>query len=66
LQCRRIGTQSGPSGFPVTVPGSERQLFTLRQVCLSAVSSETALGLAQRWQFDLRTALEPRAPSSVS
>jgi hypothetical protein len=66
LQSRRIGTQSGPSGFPVTVPGSERQLLALGRVCLSAVSSETALGLAKRWQFHWRTALEPRAPSSVS
>ena len=57
LQSRRIGTQSGPSGFSVTVPGSERQLLALGRVCLSAVSSETALGLAKRWQFHWRTAL---------
>jgi hypothetical protein len=66
LQCRRVGTQSGPSGFPVPVPGSERQLLALGRVRLSAVSSETALGLTKGWQFHWRTALEPRAPSSVS
>ena len=66
LQSRRIGTPSGPGGFPVTVPGSEQQLLELGRVCLSVDSSETALGLAKRWQFHWRTALEPRAPSSVS
>jgi hypothetical protein len=66
LQNRRMGTQSGPSGFPVTILGSVPLLFTLRQACLSAVSSEAALGLAKCWQFHWRTALEPRAPSSVS
>jgi hypothetical protein len=66
LQNRRVGTQSGPSGFPVPSPGSEPQLPSLGRVYLSAVSSEAALGLAKRWQFHWRTALEPRAPSSVS
>lgn len=66
LQNRRMGTQSGPSGFPVPVPGSEPQLLALGRVYLPAVSSEAALGLAKCWQFHWRTALEPRAPSSVS
>lgn len=65
-QSRRIGAQSGPSGFSVTGPSSGRQLLELGRVPLSAVSSETALGLAKCWQFHWRTALEPRAPSSVS
>jgi hypothetical protein len=66
LQNRRMGTQSGPSGFPMPVPGSEPQFLALGRVYLPAVSSEAALGLAKRWQFHWRTALEPRAPSSVS
>lgn len=66
LQNRRMGTHSGHSGFPVPILGSEPRLLTLRQACLSAVSSEAALGLAKRWQFQWRTALEPRAPSLVS
>jgi len=66
LQNRRMGTQAGPSGFPVPILVSEPELLKLRQVCLSAVSSEAALGLAKCWQFHWRTALEPRAPSLVS
>jgi hypothetical protein len=66
LQNRRVGTQTGPSGFLVPVPGSETQFLALRRVYLPAVSSEAALGLAKRWQFQWRTALEPRAPSLVS
>ena len=63
---RRMGTQSGPSGFPAPLPGSEAGACALGRVCLCAFSSDTSLGLAQCWQFRWRTALEPRAPSSVS
>jgi len=66
LQSRRIGAQSGGSGFSLTVPSLDRQLLELGRVRLSAVTSETALDLAKRWQFQWRTALDPRAPSSVS
>ena len=66
LQNRRMGTESGPSGMPVPVPGSAPQFLALGRIYLPAVSSEAALGLAKCWQFHWRTALEPRAPSSVS
>jgi hypothetical protein len=66
LQNRRMGTQSGPSGLSAPVLGLELPLVAPGRVRLSGFSSEAALGLAKRWQFDLRTALEPRAPSSVS
>jgi hypothetical protein len=63
---RRIGTQSGPSGFPVPLPGSELAPTALGRAYLCAFSSEESLALAKCWQFRWRTALEPRAPSSVS
>jgi hypothetical protein len=63
---RRIGTQSGPSGFPEPLLGSVLHLPALGWICRSAFSSDESLGLAQGWQFRWRTALEPRAPSSVS
>ena len=63
---RRVGTQSGPGGFPVPMADPEVQLAALGPVCLSAFSSAESLALAQCWQFRWRTALEPRAPSSVS
>jgi hypothetical protein len=63
---RRIGTQSGPSGCPVALPGSEVAPVALGQVYLCAFFSHESLALAQCWQFRWRTALEPRAPSSVS
>jgi hypothetical protein len=63
---RRLATQSGPNGFPVPIAGPELQLAALGRVCLSAFSSAESLALAQCWQFRWRTALEPRAPSSVS
>ena len=66
LQNRRMGTQSGPSGLSAPVLGLELPLVAPGRVRLSGFSSEAALGLAKRWQFDWRTALEPRAPSSVS
>jgi hypothetical protein len=66
LQNRRVGTQSGPSGFPVPILGSALQRLALGRFYLPAVSSEAALGLAKCWQFHWRTALEPRAPSSGS
>jgi hypothetical protein len=63
---RRVGMQSGPGGFPVPVAGSEQPLAALGPVCLSVSSSAESLALGQCWQFRWRTALEPRAPSSVS
>ena len=63
---RRIGTQSGPSGFLVPLPSSEVAPAALRRLYLCAFSSDESLALAQCWQFRWRTALEPRAPSSVS
>jgi hypothetical protein len=66
LQNRRLGTQPGPSGFPVPVLGSAPQRLALGRFYLPAVTSEAAFGLAKCWQFQWRTALEPRAPSSAS
>ena len=63
---RRVGTQSAPGGFPVPMAGSEQQFAALGPVCLSVFSSAESLALGQCWQFRWRTALEPRAPSSVS
>lgn len=66
VQLRRIGTHFGSSGTPAYAAGSEPQVFVSGPVILSASCPETTLSLAQTWQFQLRTALEPRAPSSVS
>ena len=63
---RRAGTQLGAGGLPVPVPGSEVQPCTIRSIFFSAFSPNESLALAQCWQFRWRTALEPRAPSSVS
>jgi hypothetical protein len=63
---RRFGTQSGPDGFSVAAPGPDLPLAPFGRACLSASSSDESLALAQCWQFRWRTALDPRAPSSVS
>jgi len=63
---RRIGTHTGPGGLPGPLPCPELRLPALGRIYLCACSSDESLGLAQGWQFRWRTALEPRAPSSVS
>lgn len=63
---RRVDFQSTPidplAGIGCLDAGVARQ----DDVFGSQSSSETSLGLANRWQFLLRTALSPRAPSFVS
>jgi hypothetical protein len=66
LQQRRLGTHFGPSSPPAPAVLSEPQIMALDRVSLVACGSEATLCLAKGWQFQLRTALEPRAPSSVS
>jgi hypothetical protein len=63
---RRLNEQSGPDGFPAPVTISRFQLSQLKHVETLRVDSQTSFGLAKCWQFRWRTALEPRAPSSVS
>src|SRR5439155_15891736 len=62
----RIGTQSGPDKAPSLETISCGRIFELAHLAISSPGSEGTLALARRWQFDCRTALEPRAPSSVS
>lgn len=66
VQIRRTSPQAGLGGFPAPVRCAEGQHLGLGPVHLSSTSSESALGLAKCWQFQWRTALEPRAPSLVS
>jgi hypothetical protein len=63
---RRIGSQTGPSGAPAPLRSSELAPAAPGRVYLCAYSLAESLCLAQGWQFLWRTALEPRAPSSVS
>lgn len=57
---------SGPNGLPPFLAGSDLVLPYLLQVDHSPALSDGPFGLAKSWQFYWRTALEPRAPSSVS
>jgi hypothetical protein len=57
---------SGPNGFPPSLAGSDLVLPVLSQDDLLPALSDGPFGLAKCWQFYWRTALEPRAPSSVS
>jgi hypothetical protein len=63
---RRLNVQSGPDGFPTPAMLSQLRLPELEPVEACSVGSQSSLGLAKCWQFLWRTALEPRAPSSVS
>jgi hypothetical protein len=64
---RRINTQSGHDG-PSTPAALTSGQFppTIQNASLPARSSLFSLNLGNCWQFYWRTALEPRAPSSVS
>jgi hypothetical protein len=63
---RRIWVHSGPDGFPVFLAASDLALPCLPQADCPLTFCDGPLGLAKSWQFHWRTALEPRAPSSVS
>jgi hypothetical protein len=63
---RRVWIHSGPDGFPVFLAASDLALPSLLQADCPLTICEGPLGLAKSWQFHWRTALEPRAPSSVS
>ena len=63
---RRVLVHSGPDGFPVFLAASDWALPSLPQADGHLTICDGPLGLAKSWQFHWRTALEPRAPSSVS
>ena len=63
---RRLNVQAGPEGLPTPVTLSQPQLPQLEHIDALSVGSRSSFGLAKCWQFRWRTALEPRAPSSVS
>jgi hypothetical protein len=61
---RRSNVQPGPDAAPVPLPLSLSFLPDL--VAARSALPLADIGLAQCWQFQWRTALEPRAPSFVS
>jgi hypothetical protein len=63
---RRLNDQTGPAGTPTPVAISQFQPSHLEQIETFTVGSRSLFGLANSWQFRWRTALVPRAPSSVS
>ena len=63
---RRLNHQSGPEGFASPVTVSQFELLKLEHIEGLPVDAKSSFGLANCWQFHWRTALEPRAPSSVS
>ena len=63
---RRDWVDSGPDGFPPFLAVSDWALPSLLQGAVPSTLPDGPLGLAKVWQFRWRTALEPRAPSSVS
>jgi len=63
---RRVWVHSGPDGFPLFLAASDWALPSLLQADGPLTLCDGPLGLAKCWQFHWRTALEPRAPSSVS
>jgi hypothetical protein len=66
LLSRRAGEQTGWGGLLVPVAVAAPGFGELEQASAPLTVSTDALGLAKCWQFDWRTASEPRAPSSVS
>jgi hypothetical protein len=63
---RRSNVQPGPDGFasPAALPLSESVLANVEAAHSALPLAD--IGLAQCWQFEWRTALEPRAPSLLS
>jgi hypothetical protein len=62
----RTGTQPGWGSLLIPTAVSASGPGELEFPCAPLTISAEAFGLAKRWQFHWRTALEPRAPSSVS
>jgi hypothetical protein len=63
---RRAGTHAGWGGPEMLALISAPALGDLEPPSSPSAVSTHAFGLAQCWQFQWRTASEPRAPSSVS
>jgi len=63
---RRLNVQSGPDGLSGPAAFSQTQLPALDRLVVCSGCSHLSPGLANCWQFHWRTALDPRAPSSVS
>ena len=63
---RRVGTHFGLGGFLTPVTSLASRMLDAGRFERSSFDPDGPLGLAQGWQFHWRTALEPRAPSSVS
>jgi hypothetical protein len=63
---RRFGAQFGPGSFPNPETGYLSPPFVEECVGQRMPFSSTPPGLAETWQFQWRTALEPRAPSGIS
>ena len=63
---RRAWAHSGPDGVSPFLAASDWAHPRLLLGDVPLTLSEVPLGLAQCWQFHWRTALAPRAPSSVS
>ncbi len=63
---RRVAPSSGPAGFPPASPALESRVLKSGFSEVLHLAQDGPLGLAKCWQFHWRTALEPRAPSSVS
>ena len=63
---RRFNVQSGVDGFSLPAVVSQVQVPVPDQFVRFSDLASRSPGLANCWQFLCRTALEPRAPSSVS
>lgn len=63
---RRLDLESGPQKLFSPVALFYRCHLLSLQPAFSSAHFQPLLGLAQSWQFLWRTAVEPRAPSSVS
>ena len=63
---RRAGVDSGPNGFAPFSAAPDSVLCKFLPADISLTVCRIPAGLARSWQFHWRTALEPRAPSSVS
>lgn len=64
--CRRLDVEPGPEKLHPGTAIFERYHPLSAQPAFSSALFQPALELTQSWQFLWRTAVEPRAPSSVS
>lgn len=60
---RRLNVQAGPNWFPAPATLALARCLGPEQAIDIPECSRRSPGLAQRWQFEWRTAFEPRAPS---